>query len=245
MNAFPQNSAVVLVHGAWEDGSCWNNVILPLQRHGLKVICAPIPLTSLTDDAAALSRALERTSGPVALAGHAYGGAVIAANREDRVKALVYIAALGPDEGETVAKVFYRDESHPNAPALSPDKHGFLWMPEEGFYQAVAHKASTDQKSVMAAVQRPIAMRCIQEPAPAPAWKMKPSWYLVAEEDRMINPKTQHFMADRMGASVRSERVDHTPMLTAPELVIDLILEAARETFPRSEVLAGRTANIE
>jgi pimeloyl-ACP methyl ester carboxylesterase len=157
----------------------------------------------------------------------------------------VYIAALTPDQGETVAKVFYRDESHPNAPSLSPDKHGFLWMPEEGFHQAVAHKASTDQKSVMAAVERPIAIQCLQEPAPAPTWKVKPSWYLVAEEDRMINPKTQHFMADRMRARVRPEHVDHTPMLTAPELVINLILEAARETLPRSEVLAGRTANME
>jgi len=245
MNAFPENSTVVLVHGAWADGSCWNNVILPLQRRGLKVVCAPIPLSSLTDDTTALSRALERTSGPVVLAGHAYGGAVIGATREDRVKALVYIAALAPDEGETVAKVFYRDESHPNAPKLSPDKHGFLWMPEEGFQEAVAHKASADQISVMAAVQRPIAIQCIQEPAPAPAWRVKPSWYLVAEEDRMINPKTQHFMADRMGARVRREGVDHTPMLTAPEIVIDLILDAARGTFPRSEVLAGRTANIE
>jgi pimeloyl-ACP methyl ester carboxylesterase len=245
MNAFPQNSTIVLVHGAWADGSCWNNLVLPLQRHGLKVICAPIPLTSLSDDAAALSRALERTSGPVILAAHAYGGAVIATTREDRVKALVYIAALAPDEGETVAKVFYRDESHPNAPKLSPDRHGFLWMPEEGFHQAVAHKASTDQKSVMAAVQRPIAIKCIQEPAPAPAWKVKPSWWLVAEEDRMINPKTQDFMADRMGASIRSEPVDHTPMLTAPELVIDLILEAARETLLRAQVLAERTADVE
>ena len=175
MHSFPRNSTIVLVHGAWADGSCWNNVILPLERQGLKVICAPIPLTSLTDAAAALNRALERTSGPVVLAGHAYGGAVIGATREDRVKSLVFIAALAPDKDETVAKVFYRDESHPNAPKLSPDKHGFLWMPEEGFYQAVAHKASTDQKKVMAAVQRPIAIQCIQEPAPAPAWKAKPS----------------------------------------------------------------------
>jgi pimeloyl-ACP methyl ester carboxylesterase len=233
MNAFPRNATVVLVHGAWADGSCWNNVILPLQRHSLKVISAPIPLTSLTDDTAALSRALERTSGPVVLVGHAYGGAVIGATREDRVKALVYIAALAPNEGETVAKLFYRDEPHPNAPKLSPDKHGFLWMPEEGFHQAVAHKASTDQKSVMAAVQRPIAIQCIQEPAPAPAWRTKPSWFLLAEEDHMINPKTQRFMADRMGASVRSQHVDHTPMYTEPDLVIDVILEAARETLSR------------
>ena len=106
---FPENSAIVLVHAAWADGSCWSNVILPLERHGLKVICAPIPLTSLTNDATALRWTLERTRGPVVLVGHAYSGAVIAAVREDRVKALVYIAALAPDEGETVAKVFYRD----------------------------------------------------------------------------------------------------------------------------------------
>jgi pimeloyl-ACP methyl ester carboxylesterase len=245
MNAFPQNSTVVLVHGAWADGSCWNNVVLPLQQHGFKVMCAPIPLTSLTDDAAALSRALERTRGPVVLAGHAYGGAVIATTREDRVKALVYIAALAPDEGETVAEVFYRDELHPNAPRLVPDRHGFLWMAEAGFHQAVAHKASTDQKSILATVQRPISVECIQEPAPAPAWKAKPSWFLLAEEDRMINPKTQRFMADRMGASIRSWRVDHSPMCTAADLVIELILEAARQTFPRPEFLARQTANME
>jgi len=231
MNAFPENSGVVLVHGAWADGSCWTNVILPLQRRGLEVTCAPIPLTSFSDDAAALNRALERTSGPLVLVAHAYGGAVIAAARNDRVKSLVYIAALAPDEGETVAKVFYRDEAHPKAPKLAPDAHGFIWMPEGGFRDAVAHKASADQTSIMQAVQRPIAMQCIQEPAPAPAWKTKPSWFLLAEEDRMINPQTQRFMADRMKATVRSERVDHSPMYTAPDIVVDVILKAAGETL--------------
>jgi pimeloyl-ACP methyl ester carboxylesterase len=231
MKAFPENSTVVLVHGAWADGSCWSHVILPLERHGLKVICAPIPLTSLTDDIGALNRVLERTSGPLVLVAHAYAGAVIAAAREDRVKSLVYIAALAPDEGETVAKVFYRDEPHPNAPRLLPDAHGFIWMPEGGFREAVAHKASTDQTSIMQVVQRPIAIQCIQQPAPAPMWKTKPSWFLLAEEDRMINPKTQRFMADRMRATVRSERVDHSPMYTAADLVIGLILEAAGETL--------------
>jgi pimeloyl-ACP methyl ester carboxylesterase len=195
------------------------------------VICAPIPLTSLTNDVAALSRALERTNGPVVLAGHAYAGAVIAATPEKRVKSLVYVAALAPDEGETVAKVFYRDEPHPEAPKLAPDPHGFIWMPEDGFRRAVAHKASADQISIMAAVQRPIALPCIEEPASAPAWKTKPSWFLLAEEDRMIHPKTQRFMANRMGASLRAQRVDHTPMYTEPDLVIDVILEAARDTL--------------
>ena len=233
MNAFPNDSAIILVHGAWADGSCWNNVILPLQRHGLKVICAPIPLTSLTDDIAALTRALERTSGPVVLVGHAYSGAVIAAVREDRVKSLVYISALAPDEGETVAQVFYRNPSHPEAPKLAPDSHGFIWMPDDGFRRAVAHKASLDQTNIATAVQRPIAVQCIQEPAPTPTWKTKPSWFLIAEEDRMINPKTLHFMADRMKAKVQSHPVDHSPMYTEPNLVIDVILDAARETLSR------------
>jgi len=228
---FPQNSTIILVHGAWADGSCWRNVILPLERHGLRVICAPIPLTSLTNDATALSGALERTSGPVVLVGHAYSGAVIAAVREDRVKSLVYISALAPDQGETVAQVFYRNPSHPEAPKLAPDSHGFIWMPDDGFRRAVAHRASLDQTDLATAVQRPIAVQCIQESAPAPAWKTKPSWFLVAEEDRMINPKTLHFMADRMHAKVHSYPVDHSPMYTAPNLVTNIILEAARETL--------------
>jgi len=231
MGEFPQNSSVILVHAAWADGYCWSNIILPLERRGLNVICAPIPLTSLTNDAAALSWALERTSGPVVLVGHAYSGAVIAAVKEERVKSLVYVAALAPDEGETVAKVFYRDTPSPEAPKMVPDSHGFVWMPDDAFHRALAQKASPDQARIAASVQRPISVQCIQEAAPAPLWKSKPSWYLVAEEDRMINPKTQHFMADRMGATVRSHRVDHTPMYSEPAVVIEVILEAARKTL--------------
>jgi len=231
MNSFPQNFAIVLVHGAWADGSCWKDVVLPLERKGFEVICAPIPLTSLTDDVAALTRALERTSGPVVLAGHAYGGAVIGAIRDERVKSFVYVAALAPDEGETVAQVFYRDESHAEAPKLIPDKHGYIWMPADGFSRAVAHKASNDDTRIMAAVQRPISVQCIQEPAPVPGWKAKPSWFLLAEEDRMINPKTQEFMAARMGARVRSGRVDHSPMYTETNLVVEVIIEAAGSTL--------------
>jgi pimeloyl-ACP methyl ester carboxylesterase len=230
MNSSLQNGTVVLVHGAWADGSCWRNIILPLRRHGLTVTCAPIPLTSLTDDVTALHRLLKRTSGPVILVGHAYGGAVIAGATEEPVKALVYIAALAPDENESVADVFYRADPHPEAPHLAPDADGFIWMPEESFGRAVAHKVSPDEALIMAAVQRPIALKCIQEKAPAPAWKTKPSWFLIAEEDRMISPRTQRFMADRMGATIRSCAVDHSPMLTEPDLVVDVILEAVRET---------------
>jgi pimeloyl-ACP methyl ester carboxylesterase len=242
MNAFPQNSTIVLVHGAWADGSCWKDLILPLERHGLRVICAPIPLTSLSDDVSALSRALERTSGPIVLAGHAYGGAVIGAMREERVKSFVYIAALAPDEGETVAQMFYRDESHPEQPKLAPDKYGFIWMPDGGFSKAVAHKASADLTKILTAVQRPISVQCIEEKAPVPGWKSKPSWYLLAEEDRMINPKTQEFMARRMRATIRSSRVDHSPMYTATDLVVEVILEAACATVGDGTIPA-QTAN--
>src|ERR1700743_1568392 len=156
-NEFPENSTIVLVHGAWADGSCWSNIILPLERRSLKVVCAPIPLTSLSNDVTALSRALGRTSGPLILVGHAYSGAVIAAVREDRVKSLVYIAALAPDVRETVAKVFYRDTPSPEAPKLVPDSDGFIWMSDDGFRQAVAHKALPDQAKIAAAVQRPLS----------------------------------------------------------------------------------------
>jgi pimeloyl-ACP methyl ester carboxylesterase len=155
--------------------------------------------------------------------------------REERVKSVVYIAALAPDEGETVAQVFYRDESHPEQPKLAPDKHGFIWMLEDGFSRAVAHKASADQTRIMAAVQRPISVQCIQEKAPVPNWKTKPSWYLLAEEDRMINPKTQQFMALRIGAKIRSSRVDHSPMYTATDLVVSVILEAALSSLGDGE----------
>jgi pimeloyl-ACP methyl ester carboxylesterase len=231
VNSSPQAVTVVLVHGAWADGSCWNNIILPLRHRGLNVTTAPIPLTSLTDDAAALRCVIERTTGPVILVGHAYAGAVIAAVRHERVKSLVYIAGLAPDEDETVAEVFYRADPLPEAPRLAPDAHGFIWMPEEGFANAVAHQASPDQTAIMAAVQRPIAVNCIQEKAPTPAWKGTPSWFLLAEEDRMVVPETQRFMAERMGATIRSHAVDHTPMHTAPNLVVDVVLEAAREAI--------------
>lgn len=237
-----QKGTAVLVHGAWADGSCWQNVILPLERLGLNVNCAPLPLTSLSDDIAALTRTLERTDGPVVLVGHAYAGAVIAGPTDDRIKALVYVSALAPGEGETVAQVFYREPPHPEAPKLAPDSYGFIWMPADGFQKAVAHKASADQTAIMAAVQRPIAVKCIQEATPPPTWRTKPTWYLLAEEDRMIKSTTQRFMAERMGAKIRSYPVDHTAMYTEPNVVVDVIWEAVRETFS-TEVTARRSAS--
>jgi pimeloyl-ACP methyl ester carboxylesterase len=220
------NITVVAVHGAWADGSSWKDVILGVEREGLRIVAAPIPLTSLGDDIDALKRALARAQGPVILASHAYAGAVVAAVNDERVKALVYIAGLAPDEGETVAQVFYRDEKHSQSPQLAPDADGFIWMPDEGFRNAFSQHATPEQIALSTAVQRPIAMKCIQEPVPKAAWRLKPSWFLIAEEDRMINPKTQRFMAERMGARARSLAVDHTPLLSAPERVVDIIMEA-------------------
>jgi pimeloyl-ACP methyl ester carboxylesterase len=230
MSSF-KNATVVAVHGAWADGSSWELVIRLLQKDGLEVFAAPIPLTSLSDDAAALRRTIARTHGPVILAGHAYAGAVIAAATDERVKALVYVAALAPDEGETVADVFYRDETHPSAPKLAPDADGFIWMPDDSFPEAFAQNATAEQIALCRAVQRPISVKCIQEPAVSPTWKTTPSWYLLAEQDRMINPKTQRFMAERMKATIRSFAVDHTPILTAPEEVAEVVREAVRTTI--------------
>ena len=231
MSSFAADATIVLVHGAWADGSCWNKVILPLRNEGLKVTCAPLPLTSLIDDIAALERVLQRTPGPVVLVGHAYAGAVIAGPKDDRIKSLVYIAALAPDGAETVADVFYRAKPHPQAPHLEPDPNGWIWMPEGGFARAVAHSVSLDQNTILEAAQRPIALKCIQEKAPVPGWKTKPSWYLLAEEDRMIPRETQRFLAERMGAEIRTHKVDHSPMHSAPDVVVQVILEAARATL--------------
>lgn len=226
-----ENATIVVVHGAWADGSSWEPVIRRLQKRGLNVIAAPIPLTSLSDDAAALRRTIARTEGPVIVVGHAYAGAIVGTANDERVKALVYIAALAPDHGETVAQVFYRDEVHPKAPQLAPDEDGFIWMPDSSFEEAFGQNATPEQIALSKAVQRPIALKCIQEPVDFPAWRTKPVWYLLAEEDRMINPKTQRFMAERMKATVRSFAVDHTPLLTAPDKVVEVILEAAQATL--------------
>src|SRR5258708_3328831 len=140
---------VVLVHGAWADGSSWSKAVTGLLTNGINAVTVPVPLTTLADDVAALDRTLERVEGPVVLVGHAYAGAVIAAARDPKVKALVYIAALAPAEGETVADVFYRSEPHPKAPKLAPDKHGLIWLPHDAF----AQNASAEQQAGLASGQ--------------------------------------------------------------------------------------------
>jgi pimeloyl-ACP methyl ester carboxylesterase len=221
--------SVVLVHGAWADGSSWAKVIRPFTADGINVVAASLPLTSFRDDVAALDRTLARVAGPVVLAGHAYAGAVIGAVRTEQVRALVYVAALAPDEGETVLDVFTRAEPHPQAPKLVPDNDGLIYLPEAAFASAFAQHASLEEQRLLAAVQRPISPACITAPAGRPLWKGRPAWFLVAEEDRMIAPATQHFMAARMQARVRSHPLDHAPIITAPDVVVDVISEAVRD----------------
>jgi pimeloyl-ACP methyl ester carboxylesterase len=220
---------LVLVHGAWADGSSWAQVIAPLAASGVKAVAAPLPLTSFHDDVAALDRTLERVKAPVILAGHAYAGAVIGATRSDKVKALVYVAALAPDEGETVADVFSRGTPHPQTPKLAPDAHGFIYPPEAAFAAAFAQNASKEELAVLAAVQRPISPACITVKMEPPLWKDRPSWFLVAEQDRMIIEDNHRFMAERMKARIRSHPVDHMPLVTAPSPVVDIIREAIGE----------------
>jgi pimeloyl-ACP methyl ester carboxylesterase len=223
------DATVVLVHGAWADGSSWAKVIAPLAASGVKPVAAPLPLTSFHDDVAALERTLERVDGPVILAGHAYAGAVIGATRSEKVKALVYVAALAPDEGETVAAVFYRGKPHPQAPKLTPDAHGLIYLPEAAFAAAFAQNASTQELAVLAAVQRPISPACITVAMERPLWKDRPAWFLIAEQDRMIVEDNHRFMAERMKARTRSHPVDHSPLVTAPATVVDIIREAIDE----------------
>ena len=222
-----RNVNVVLVHGAWADGSSWSRVVERLADRHIDAVAAPLPLSSLADDTAALERSLARIDGPVVLVGHAYAGAVTGSVHAANVKALVYVAALAPDEGETVADVFYRGEAHPEAPALAPDRDGLIWLPRDAFASAFAQHATAREANVLAAVQRPIAAACIGVPVGRPRWKDLPSWFLVAGQDRMIAPDTQRSMAQRMGARVHALDVDHTPSVTAPEAVVDVIVEAA------------------
>jgi len=220
--------SVVLVHGAWADGSSWARVITALKAEAVNVLAAPLPLTSLADDVAALNRSLDRAKGPIVLVGHAYAGAVIALAHPERVKALVYVTALAPDEREKVADVFYRLEPHPKAPKLTPDGNGLIWLPDRAFATAFAQNATADDRAVLAAVQRPISLSCITIPVGRPLWKDIPSWFLVADEDRMIVPETQRYMAERMKAKIKAHVVDHTPSVSAPGAVVDIIREATR-----------------
>jgi pimeloyl-ACP methyl ester carboxylesterase len=223
------DATVVLTHGAWADGSSWSKVIRGLHQSGVKAVTVPLPLTSFADDVAALDRTLERTPGPVVLVGHAYAGAVIGATRSPQVKALVYVAALAPAQDQTVADVFYMNAPHPLAPKLNPDNHGLIWLPPEAFATAFAQNGSAEEQVVLNALQRPISPACITVRVGRPLWRDVPAWYLLAEQDRMIVPETQRFMAERMRAQISTQPVDHTPSITAPGVVVTLLNEVLNQ----------------
>jgi pimeloyl-ACP methyl ester carboxylesterase len=228
MNA--EAATVVLVHGAWADETSWSKVVRQLHTKGIKAVTTRLPLSSLADDTAALNKALEQVDGPVVLVGHAYAGAVIASTQSAKVKALVYIAALAPDQGETVADVFYRNEHDDKAPKLAPDDNGLIWLPTEAFGIAFAQHATPEEQRALAAAQMPISPACITVPVEQPLWKKVPAWYLVAQHDHMIPEKTQRFMAERMHAHISAYPVDHLPSVTAPELVEGVIVDAVRQS---------------
>ncbi len=224
-----ENMNVLLVHGAWADGSCWAKVIPLLQAKGLRVTAAQIPLTSLEDDVAVTRRLLDTISGPTILVGHSYGGAVITGAGADapNVKGLVYITAFGLDEGESLASLSQQGPAPAGASAVEPDAHGFLWINRDRFHGAFAADATDEEAAVMAVVQKPLSVASFTGQSGKPAWKTLPSWYLQCTGDQMIPPPAQGFMAERMGATVRSVAASHAVFMAHPVEVADLIGLAA------------------
>jgi pimeloyl-ACP methyl ester carboxylesterase len=219
---------VMLVHGAWADGSCWSKVILLLQAKGITVTAAQIPLTSLTDDIAVTERLLSLNKEPTVLVGHSYGGAVItgAAGSASQVKALVYITAFGLDQGESLESLSKQGPPSAGSAAITPDGRGYLWINREQFHKAFVADATKDEAAIMAAVQRPLSLASFAEKEGAPAWKDLQSWYLVCTDDQMIPPPAQEFLAKRMKATVRSVASSHAAFMAHPQEVANIILEA-------------------
>jgi pimeloyl-ACP methyl ester carboxylesterase len=220
-----EKTNVLLVHGAWADGSCWAKVISLLQAQGHTVIAAQIPLTSLDDDIAVTRRMLGMLPDPVVLVGHSYGGAVItgAAVGAENVKSIVYIAAFGLDEGESLDALSKQGPPSAGSAAIGPDKSGFLWIDRERFHAAFVADATETEAAVMAAVQKPLAIAAFTGTSGTPAWKSLPSWYLQCTEDQMIPPPAQAFMAERMGATVRTVAPSHAAFMAHPTEVADII----------------------
>jgi pimeloyl-ACP methyl ester carboxylesterase len=186
---------VVLVHGAWADGSSWSKVIPILQNQGFNVVAAQIPLTSLDDDIGVTKNLLASQKGPTTLVGHSYGGVVIsgAANDATNVVALVYIAAFALDECESIESLGKQGPAPAGAAHIRPDDEGFLWIDRDGFSQAFASDVDPIEARIMAAVQKPLSVKSFTAKSGPPAWKHLPSWYLVSSNDQMIPPKAHRF----------------------------------------------------
>lgn len=222
--------SVILVHGAWADGSSWNDVIPYLLDKGLTVVSVQNPLSSLADDVAATRRAIELQPGPVLLVGHSWGGVVITeAGRHEKVAGLVYVAAFGPAEGESVNALLGNKDIPPPAGlgGVYPDAYGYLWQKPENIAEHFAQDLPAAQKRLVAATQNPIFAKCFDEKVGVPAWQTKPSWYLLAAQDHMIPPAAQRLFATRMKASLTSLDTSHVPMLSKPKATADVIIAAA------------------
>lgn len=219
---------IVLVHGAFADGSSWSKVIPLLQGDGYDVIAVQNPLTSFADDVATTRRVIDAQKGPVVLVGHSYGGAVIttAAAGAANVKALVYIAAFAPDADEVIQALLDKYPS-PLGTALVPDAVGFLYVDRAKFKDVFAADVPDRETNVMAATQKPIKGEIFGQKFGAPAWKQIPSWYLVASQDHAINPELERMFAKRMGATTREVNSSHVPFVSKPTVVVSLIEEAA------------------
>jgi len=220
---------VVLVHGAWADGSTWSKVISLLDQTRFNVTAVQLPLTSLDDDIAVTRNALAAQKGPTVLVGHSYGGAVItgAANQAPNVTALVYVAAFGLDEGESLEGLSKQGPATAGAAQIHPDANGFLWIDRDGFAKVFAADVDPAKARIMAAVQRPLSIKSFTAKSGPPAWKHIPSWYLVSSNDQMIPPQAEEFMAKRMGATVRAVPASHASMISHPKEVADMIGAAA------------------
>ena len=222
-------SNIVLVHGAWAEGSSWSNVIERLQADGYKVTAPQLPETSLADDVARVRHVLTRQSGPTILAAHSYGGQVITSLGTDapNVVGLVYIAAFGLDEGESIGALLQQGPPTPGVANVDVDSEGFGWIPEDDFLGHFAADIDPVKAKVMYAVQQPLHTSTFEDVMGTPAWKSLPSWYLVAQNDEVIPPDAERQFAQRMGADTIEVASGHCAMVSHPEETHERIVAAA------------------
>lgn len=224
--AAPVNT-VVLVHGAFADGSSWNRVIPQLQSHHLKVISVQLPLTSLQDDVAATQRAIARASGDVVLVGHSWGGTVITqAGNDPHVKGLVYIAAFAPNAGQSTGDLAGSFPAPAGSADIAKTADGFLYLPAATVAKDFAEDSPASQQKILSVTQGPIRAAAFGDKVSQAAWTQKPSWYLVSSQDRMINPDLERAMAQHIHAHTRSVTASHTSMLSHPGSVAQIITQA-------------------
>ena len=220
---------VVLVHGAWADGSSWAKVIPLLEAAGLRVVAVQNPLTSLQDDVAAVQRAIALQDGPVLLVGHSYGGAVITeAGTDPKVAGLVYVAAFAPDAGQAVGELGKEFPPAPGGAEIRPDAGGFLMMTLKGIEEDFAQDLPKAERKILAATQGPTNGAAFGAKLTNAAWKTKPTWYVVAANDRMIAPDLERQFAKTMRAKTITVPSSHVPMLSHAQQVAKLIIEASK-----------------